>query len=215
MSNWNPTFLLGSHPSRLSLLTLLLSSSQVLSRALSSLHHRSTTRTPWLSSVRPLFTFFPSRPARLSRILFPWFTRPSRKRGEFPRLSTVLFPILFPFLSFSHLCLFILSVHRFLSFSIAANAVKDGNVDKTACCRRCLDNVIYMYAIVKEESRPFNKHYDTSDKLIIILASWIVKVSEPLYYKIQTYENSYKITIGKIHWYSIFFILKINFFNYF
>lgn len=131
-----------------------------VSLALSSLHHRSTTRTPWLSSIRPLFTFFPSRPARLSRILFPWFTRPSRKRGEFARLSTVLFPILFPFLSFSHLCLFILSVHRFLSFSIAANAVKDGNVDKTTCCRRCLDNVIYMYAIVKEESRPFSKHYD-------------------------------------------------------
>lgn len=97
-----------------------------LSLALSSIYHRSTTRTLWLSSLRPLFTFFPSRPARLSRILFPWFTRPSRKRGEFAHLSTVLFPIL----CLLALCLFILLVHRFLSFLIMANAVKDGNVEK-------------------------------------------------------------------------------------
>lgn len=126
MSNRNPTFLLGSHPSRLSLpaSTLFLLSS--ISLALSPIYHRSTTRTLWLSSLRPLFTFFPSRPARLSRILFPWFTRPSRKRGEFAHLSTVLFPIL----CLLSLCLFILLVHRFLSFLIMANAVKDGNIEK-------------------------------------------------------------------------------------
>lgn len=135
---------LGSHPSRLSLPASPLFPSSIF-LALSPLHHRSTTRTPWFSSLRPLFTFFPSRPARLSRILFPWFTRPSRERGEFARLSTVLFPILylFPFLSLlSHLCLFISSVHRFLSSSIAANAEKDGNVDKAVCRCRHLD-VIY------------------------------------------------------------------------
>jgi len=152
MSNQNPTFLLGSHPSCLSLLASPLFLSNSISLALSPLHHRSTTRTPWLFSLRPLFTFFPSRRqrrvfARLSRILFPWFTRPSRKRGEFARLSTVLFPVLclFPFLSLlSRLCLLISSVRRFLLFSIAANAVKDGDVDITVCRCNRLD-MIYMY----------------------------------------------------------------------
>jgi len=163
MSNRNPTFLLDSHPSLPLKLCLSLSLSLSLSLylALSPLYHWSTTRTPWLSSLRPLFTFFLSRPARLSRILFPWFTRPSWKREEFARLSTVLFPLLylFPFLFLlSHLCLFALSVHHFLSFSIAANTVKDGNVDKIAC-RCCRLDVIYMYAIVNEKSRIFSKHY--------------------------------------------------------
>lgn len=182
MSNRNPTFLLGSHPSRLSLPVSSLSS-QVLSLSRSLTFTTDQLREPG----SPLFVLFSPSFHPDPRDSHEYSSHDLLDRLGREESSLVYRPFSSPFSVSSHsypsylvFVLFISSVHRFLSFSIATNAVKDGNVDKIAYRRRF--DVIYVYAIVKQKSWIFSKHYrDTS---IIILASSTVEVVEPVcYYK--------------------------------
>lgn len=141
MSNRNPTFLLGSHPS-----SALFSSSQAASLSRSLPFTTDQPREPYGS---PLFVLFSPSFHPDSRDSHEYSSHDLLGRLEREESSLVYRPFSSPFsVSFhSYPSRVSLSVHRFfiLSYSIAANAVKDRNVDKTACRRRRFDNVIYMY----------------------------------------------------------------------